>query len=93
MDALVRTDLQSKARMLVANYFNDTRVDAHIPLITLREVHVVWFSKTLKNWKALVTTDIPDGKYYELTYDGNTNEIYLDVYLKVENIAISDHQN
>lgn len=51
-------------------------------------VYVVWLSKTLQNSKALLSTTLPDGMYYELTYNGDKNEIYLDAYKKVENIAI-----
>lgn len=51
------------------------------------EVYVVWFCKTLQNWKALVSSTLPDGMYYEITYDGNKNCTYLDAYKKFENIA------
>lgn len=52
------------------------------------EVYVVWYSKTLQNAKALLSTNLPDGMYYELTYNGNTDEIYFDAYKKFENKAI-----
>ena len=51
-------------------------------------VYVVWFSKTLGNWKALVSTALPDGKYYEVTYDGAKDCIYLDAYIKFHNVQI-----
>ncbi len=51
-------------------------------------VYVVWFSKTLGNWKALISTALPDGKYYEVTYDGANDCIYLDAYVKFQNIRI-----
>ena len=49
------------------------------------EVYVVWFCKTLQNWKTLVGTSLPDLKYYEVTYNGDRGQVYLDVYLKVYN--------
>ena len=52
------------------------------------EVYVVWFCKTLENWKALVSTDMIPGIYFEVTYNGDKDEIYLDVYRKTENICI-----
>ena len=58
--------------------------------IQLEDVFVVWFCKTLQNWKALVSTTIPDGKYYEVTHNGDKNETYLDVYVKLDNQAIKD---
>ena len=30
-----------------------------------------------------VTTDLPDGKYYEVTYDHNTDEIYVNVFQRI----------
>lgn len=54
------------------------------------DVYVVWFSKTLQNWKALVSTTLPDGMYYEVTYDGNLKQAYLDAYKKFDNVTVSD---
>ena len=51
-------------------------------------VYVVWMCKTLQNNKALLSTDIEDGMYYEVTYNGDKEEFYLDVYRKMENIII-----
>lgn len=50
----------------------------------------MWFGivKHYKNAKALLSTDLPDGMYYESTYNGVKNEIYFDAYKKVENIKI-----
>lgn len=56
--------------------------------ITVDDVYVVWFCKTLQNWKALASTTVPDGMYYELTYNGDKDEMYLDAYKKFENRAI-----
>lgn len=49
------------------------------------EVFVVWSCKTLKNYKALISTSLPDGMYYEITYNGDKNELYFDAYKKFEN--------
>lgn len=57
--------------------------------VTIDEVHVVWFCKTLLNWKALVTVVPPNGMYYEITFDGNKHEVYIDAYMKVQNRAFS----
>lgn len=53
--------------------------------LTPEDVLVVWFAKTLQNWKALVITTLPDELYYEVTFNGDKNEIYIDTYVKVEN--------
>ena len=52
------------------------------------EVYTVWKSKVLHNWKYLLSTTLFDGMYYELTYNGNKNEWYLDAYKKFENVVI-----
>lgn len=51
-------------------------------------VFIVWKCKTLQNWKWLLSTSLFDGMYYEVTFNGDTNEFYLDVYKKFENRVI-----
>lgn len=46
------------------------------------EVYIVWFAKTLGNWKALVSTDVMSGVYVEVTHNGEKGETYVDVYEK-----------
>lgn len=49
---------------------------------------IVWKCKTLQNWKWLISTTLFDGMYYEVTYNGDKEEFYLDVYKKFENVKI-----
>lgn len=53
-------------------------------------VFVVWQCKTLQNWKFMLITDLPDNIYYELTYNGDEEEFYLDVYDKKDNVVIKN---
>ena len=79
-----------KAKQLVVNYYN-SRVEITDDFeITEENVFIVWFCKTLQNWKALVSTTVSDGMYYELTYNGDKQETYLDAYKKWENVRIVD---
>lgn len=57
--------------------------------ITIDDVFMVWCCKTLQNNKALLSTTLFDGMYYELTYNGDKNEIYFDAYKKWENKKIN----
>lgn len=57
------------------------------------EVYTVWKSKVLQNWKYLLSSTLPDGMYYELTYNGDEQEWYLDAYKKFENVVITDCRN
>ena len=52
------------------------------------EVYTVWKAKVLQNWKYLLSSTLPDGMYYELTYNGDKDEWYLDAYKKFENRVI-----
>ncbi len=72
----------------IADYFNE-KVDKSDNFILKEEdVFIVWICKTLQNNKALVSTTVSDGMYYELTYNGDKKELYLDVYKKLENRCI-----
>ena len=76
-----------KAKELVAAYTNEHTDISDGPdrLISERDVYVVWYSKTLQNAKALLSTPLPDGMYYEVTLNGDKNEIYFDAYKKFHN--------
>lgn len=54
------------------------------------DVYIVWKCKTLQNWKYLISTTLLDGMYYELTYNGDAKEWYLDAYKKFENKVIKE---
>lgn len=77
-------DILNRAKELVVNYNNTHNAKQ----ITNTNVFIVWFSKTLQNWKALVGTCVNDGMYYEITYNGDKNETYIDAYRKVENVCV-----
>ena len=79
-----------KAKQIVVDYFNNRKDKTDHVYITTDEVFIVWFCKTLQNWKALVSTTIPDGMYYEITHNGDKGETYLDAYKKWENVCIPD---
>ncbi len=72
----------------VVEYFNSHVEKKDNKKITEDDVHIVWICKTLQNNKALVSTTVTDGLYYEITRNGDKNETYVDVYKKWENYVI-----
>lgn len=64
---------QGIAKEIVLNYANKHIDKTDNVQIRLDDVFIVWFCKTLQNWKALVSTSLPDGMYYEVTYALNNS--------------------
>lgn len=84
-------DIIRQARMFVADYINEKNADIHeIDPIRLGELSVVWYSKTINNWIAFISTNIPNGIYYEVGTISNANEIYLKEYHLTNNIIINN---
>ena len=69
----------------VVKYTNDHLDKTDGKQISSDDVYVVWLTKVLQSNKALLSTTLFDGMYYELTYNGDKNELYIDVYKKFEN--------
>lgn len=79
-----------RAKELVVRYFNEQSERTDNFKLTKDDVFIVWFCKTLQNWKAMVSTTVSDGMYYEVTHNGDKNETYLDAYKKWKNICYPD---
>ena len=80
--------MMDRAKQLVVDYFNKHVDVTDGKKLTVEDVFIVWFSKTLQNWKALVSTTISDGMYYEITHNGDKRETYIDVYKKWDNKCV-----
>ena len=76
------------AKKTVCDYANEHLDKSDDVKISENEVYVVWSCKTLQNNKALLSTTLHDGMYYELTYNGDKSELYVDAYKKFENRCI-----
>lgn len=81
-------EMLNLCKKVVVDYYNGNVEKTDNFKIDLENVFIVWFSKTLQNFKALVSTTVSDGMYYEVTYNGDKKEIYLDAYKKWENKCI-----
>lgn len=78
--------MKEHAMKIVTDYISE-HLDKSDPVQQF-EVYIVWMCKTLQNWKFLISSTLPDGVYYELTFNGDKKEWYLDVYRKFENRCI-----
>lgn len=76
------TDFIDMAKQAVAEYYN-----SYLPGSSVHkdDVFVVWFNKALQNWKATASTIYEDDRYFELTYNGDKRELYVDEYVKKGN--------
>lgn len=81
-------EMLNLCKKVVVDYYNNNVEKTDNFKIDLENVFIVWFSKTLQNFKALVSTTVSDGMYYEVTYNGDKKELYLDAYKKWENKCI-----
>lgn len=81
-------DFEKLCKKTIVEYFNNRTEITDDMKITEENVFIVWSCKTLQNNKAMVSTTVSDGMYYELTYNGDKKELYLDAYKKWENQCI-----
>ena len=85
---MINDEMLDLCKKVVVDYFNENVDKTDGLKINKDNVFIVWFSKALQNFKALVSTTVSDGMYYELTYNGDKKELYLDAYKKWENKCI-----
>lgn len=82
--------MENRAHDIVLNY-----IERHLDKsdnIPKFGVYTVWKCKALQNWKFLISSTLLDGMYYEVTFNGDKHEWYLDAYKKFENVVIADEQ-
>ena len=77
-------DFEKLCKETICKYVNEHLDITDNASITEDNVFIVWSCKTLQNNKAMISTTLLDGMYYELTYNGDKKELYLDAYKKFE---------
>lgn len=84
--AMSEQEFVYRAKVEVAKYVN-ALLDAmdNVKPITAKDVYMVWCVKVLQNNKGLFATPLPDGMYYEVTFNGDKQELYFDAYKKFDN--------
>lgn len=82
-------EFEKLIKSIIVKYTNEHLDKTDEILVTEDDIFIVWQVKVLQNNKALASTTLFDGMYYEITYNGDKDEIYLDAYKKWENKCIS----
>lgn len=82
----------TKAKELVAQYENIKIEKQGIKWdrakFDIKDIYVVWWSKTLQNAKAILSHNRTKGMLYEVTLDGENKKIYFDSYKKDKNVSV-----
>lgn len=83
-------DPQYRAKKAVVEYWNDNEAKQDHE-ISVEDLYTVQFTYILQNWKALISSDAwDDTSYFEVTYNAQKEEIYVDHYRKVANVCFPD---
>lgn len=86
MNITTESNFRAACVLAISHYYNK---ELMIPL-NVDDVFIVWQCKTLQNFKAMASTNISDGRYFEITYNGDKKELYLDAYVKEKNTCIKE---
>lgn len=85
--------LKAKIAILEAHKRNNWDIDNNVSFgenLTIDNVLTVSFMYTLGNWKGTFIVNDGGSDYYEVTYNVDKGEMYVDWYRKMENILIKD---
>jgi hypothetical protein len=72
IDIAYNEEMLKNAVQAVVGYFNNM-TEGHM-YITKEEVCVVWFCKTLQNYKVILATPLINNMLYEFSYNGDKQE-------------------
>jgi len=79
-------DIPRVAKEIVYDQAVSLGVKEELPDFSIDDVYVVWFAYTLGSWKALCSTSVADGRYYEVTYSREKEKGFVDTYRKTHNV-------
>ena len=85
---MTNTEFRKVAVNAIVDYFNSKKEKTDQYVMTEDDVYIVWLCKTLQNHKAMLSTTVSDGMYYEITHNGDKKETYVDAYKKWENFVV-----
>lgn len=75
-------DFINQSKALVCRYANENDINHDDTIVHHKQVFVVWQSKTLQNYKAILGVPGHNNMIFEVTYNGDKEEYYLDAYAK-----------
>lgn len=76
------------AKKLVVDNYNQTKNSKTAPDLTMNTVFIIWYSKVLNNWKAIVGSPVARGMLWEVSFNGHRNQAYIDIYKKLANAKV-----
>jgi len=79
----------SKIKRIVSEQI-DNRLRVGIAEVPEYKIYIVSFTYILGGWKAMASSNLPDGLYYEVTYNVARKETYVDTYKRYGNVCIPD---
>lgn len=77
------------AKDAVLKNYNSMRDETHAPELRAKDLFVVWYCRTLQNWQCIITSPIARRLYWEVTFNNYRNEVYVNVYQKLNSMRIS----
>jgi hypothetical protein len=77
------------AKELVVDNYNRHHDSGRTPPLTMGDVFIVWFVKTLENWKAVVGSSVLRGLLYEVSYNGEESEAYIEIFKKINSTKVT----
>ena len=83
------TTFLAAAMGAVIDNFNSHRKPDRSPELTIDGITMVWFSRVMTGHKVIFMSPLARGLLWEITYNRTRNEMYLDVYSKLNNTKIS----
>jgi hypothetical protein len=78
-----------QAKQLVMENYNGHHEDENEPPLRIGDLHIVSFVKTLSTWRAQVGSGVVRGLVWIVTFNGQKNEAYIEVYRKLTNTKVS----
>ena len=77
------------AKQLVTDNYNRTRNATQFPELGTDAFHVVWFTKTMGHWKAVVESQQAARLSWTVTYNDDLNEAYIIVWKKLTMVKVA----